>query len=301
MTVKIPVIIDTDIGTDIDDMWAIAFCLNCPELDIKLITTTTGDTTVRAKIVGQLLKIAGREDIPIALGPHLPEPEVFQDEWVSDFELSDYAGPVYTDAVRAMIETLNASAETPTIISIAPLPNIAKTIEQCPDIPSKTNFVGMHGSIRRGYHGRAGAAAEYNIKSFVRDAQRVFSSPWRSMTIAPLDTCGTIILRDENLKKILNSKKPLVKALIACNKMWLKRQRFLKKPVMLDHCTTSLYDTLAVYLAFAENAVNIEELKLSVTDEGFTAVDEKGIPVRVAASWRSIETFNNFLTERLLA
>ena len=43
---KIPVILDTDLGTDIDDSWAIAYMLKCPELDVKLITTATGDTTV---------------------------------------------------------------------------------------------------------------------------------------------------------------------------------------------------------------------------------------------------------------
>ena len=40
----IPVIVDTDIGHDVDDVWALAFLLRCPELDVKLITTTTGDT-----------------------------------------------------------------------------------------------------------------------------------------------------------------------------------------------------------------------------------------------------------------
>ena len=44
MLKKIPVILDTDAGTDIDDMWAIALALNCPELNVKLITTTNGNT-----------------------------------------------------------------------------------------------------------------------------------------------------------------------------------------------------------------------------------------------------------------
>ncbi len=41
----VPVILDTDIGLDVDDVWALAFMLKCPEIDVKLITTNTGDTT----------------------------------------------------------------------------------------------------------------------------------------------------------------------------------------------------------------------------------------------------------------
>ena len=48
---KIPVILDTDIGSDIDDTWALAMLLKSPELDLKFVTTTTGDPRYRAKIV----------------------------------------------------------------------------------------------------------------------------------------------------------------------------------------------------------------------------------------------------------
>jgi len=41
---KIPVILDTDIGIDIDDTWALGLLLKCPELDVKLITTTSEDS-----------------------------------------------------------------------------------------------------------------------------------------------------------------------------------------------------------------------------------------------------------------
>ena len=47
----IPVILDTDIGLDVDDVWALAFMLRCPELDIRLIVTDTGDTHYSARLV----------------------------------------------------------------------------------------------------------------------------------------------------------------------------------------------------------------------------------------------------------
>ncbi len=49
-TSKIPVILDTDIGSDIDDTWALAFLLRSPELDLKLVTSATPDGAYRAWI-----------------------------------------------------------------------------------------------------------------------------------------------------------------------------------------------------------------------------------------------------------
>ena len=56
----IPVILDTDIGLDVDDVWALVFMLKCPEPDAKLITTDTGDTHYAARLVAKLLGIAER-------------------------------------------------------------------------------------------------------------------------------------------------------------------------------------------------------------------------------------------------
>ena len=47
MNMKTKIILDTDIGSDIDDTWALALLLNSPELDLKLLTTATFDTRYR--------------------------------------------------------------------------------------------------------------------------------------------------------------------------------------------------------------------------------------------------------------
>ena len=71
--IKIPVILDTDIGGDIDDTWALAMMLKSPELDVKLVVTDTGNTTYRAKIAAKMLEIAGRTDVPVGVGLHLDD------------------------------------------------------------------------------------------------------------------------------------------------------------------------------------------------------------------------------------
>src|SRR5689334_25428431 len=61
------VIIDTDIGDDIDDAFAVALALRSHELKILGITTTFGDTEKRAKLLDRLLGEVGRADIPVAV------------------------------------------------------------------------------------------------------------------------------------------------------------------------------------------------------------------------------------------
>ena len=99
-----PVILDTDIGFDVDDVWALVFILCCPELDVKLITTTTGDTVYRARIVAKILAMMGREDIRIGIGIPLDDTPHTHDRWLGDYELSDFAGTVLRDGVGAMCE-----------------------------------------------------------------------------------------------------------------------------------------------------------------------------------------------------
>ena len=57
---KRKIIIDTDIGDDIDDALAIAFALNSPEVEVIGITTVFRNTDARAKIAANLLNLAGK-------------------------------------------------------------------------------------------------------------------------------------------------------------------------------------------------------------------------------------------------
>src|SRR5580704_5988529 len=62
------VIIDTDIGDDIDDAFPNALALRIPELQILGSTTTFGDTETRARLLDRFLGEVGRQDIIVAAG-----------------------------------------------------------------------------------------------------------------------------------------------------------------------------------------------------------------------------------------
>ena len=50
---RLPVVIDTDIGTAFDDSVAILYALQHPALDVKMILTSSDDTLLRAKLVAK--------------------------------------------------------------------------------------------------------------------------------------------------------------------------------------------------------------------------------------------------------
>lgn len=69
---KIKIIIDTDIGDDIDDALCVSMALGSPEFEILGITTVYGDTEIRSRIAMKLVRAWGRDDIPVITGFERP-------------------------------------------------------------------------------------------------------------------------------------------------------------------------------------------------------------------------------------
>lgn len=288
-TEKIPVILDTDIGDDIDDTWALAMMLKSPELDVKLVVTDTGNTTYRAKIAAKMLEIAGRTDVPVGVGLHLSDKEGGQSDWVKDYGLSSYPGNVYEDGVGALIDTIMNSPKPVALICIGPVPNIGAALEREPKIAERAKFVGMHGSVRKGYGGSDKVSAECNVVTYPKDCQKVFTASW-DMTITPLDTCGLVVLQGEKYKKVCDSKDPIAKAVIENYNIWAKGT---------PDRSSVLFDTVAVYLSFSEELLSMEKLGIRVTDDGYTVEDKNAKVINCAMDWKDLSAFEDFLVERL--
>ena len=301
---SIPVILDTDIGLDVDDVWALAYLLNCPELEIKLITTCTGDTTYRAALVARILEVAGRTDIPIGVGLTGEASLKTHSEWLGDYQLTDYPGLVHADGISAIAETILASEDTVTLIAIGPLTNVAAVLDHTPSIVENSKFVGMHGSLRIGYVGIAKAMREFNVAQDAAACQKVFAASWPK-TITPLDTCGTAALKGDEYKQVAASKKPVTQAVLQNHHNWFRAA--LDWPVMADlvksmnpeEQSSILYDCVAVYLAFSEEGMGMEDLYVLVTDDGKTLIDQQGELVRCATHWLDDKAFYQNLSARL--
>jgi inosine-uridine nucleoside N-ribohydrolase len=299
MSTKIPVILDTDIGTDIDDTWALAMMLRSPELDVKLIVTDTGDTSCRARIVAKMLGIGGRTDVPVGIGVLLQDADIpcHQAAWVEGYDLTDYPGPVHEDGVGAIVDTIMGASDPVTLVCIGPVPNISAALEREPRIAERARFVGMHGSIRRGYEGSEDVSAEYNVGSYPKACQKAFTAPW-DVTITPLDTCGIVRLEGEKYRAVRDCPDPLIQALIENYHIWAENVTWTQ--VDPEVRSSVLFDTVAVYLALSEELLVMEDLGVRVTDDGYTVMDDRAKVIHCATDWRDLPAFEDLLVQRLI-
>lgn len=301
----IPTILDTDIGHDVDDVWALAFLLRCPELDVKLITTTTGDTVYRARLVAKMLTLLGCTHIPIGIGIPLDDNPHTHDEWLGDFNLADYSGTVIQDGVGAICDTIVRADQTVSLICIGPLPNIAAALAREPRICANAKFVGMHGSIHRGYLGAPKPMREFNVKLHALSCRAVFEADWEKV-ITPLDTCGDIVLDGQRFADIAQAaeRNGSVSAAGICidnHLAWFKAVS--DWPILKDmdpqQQSSILYDLVAIYLGFADGLLEMERLPIVVTPDGKTMIDDTGSPVNCALNWRDQGAFLDLVTHRL--
>jgi purine nucleosidase len=144
MTRKI--ILDTDIGSDIDGVVCLAYLLANPGCDLLGITTVTGEGEFRARLASSLCKIANR-DIPIYVGAEEPllvpqrQPEAKQAKALSGWD-HDVGFPK-GDAVEFIRQTIRKYPGEITLLTIGPLTNIALLFKSDPEIPSMLNELVM--------------------------------------------------------------------------------------------------------------------------------------------------------------
>jgi inosine-uridine nucleoside N-ribohydrolase len=293
---RIPVILDTDMGDDIDDTWALAYLLKSPQFDLKLVTTTFGRASYRARLVAKLLTVAQRTDVAVGLGAGGMDGGDKILGWIADFPLTAYKGSVHQDGVQVLIDTIEAAKEPITLISIGPSDTVAAALAKRPDIAAKARFVGMQGSVRKGYDGGS-PSPEWNVKCNIPAAKKALLAPWKEMTITPLDTCALVRVKGERFAALKRSGDPLVKAVLENYRVWsnVKSIDELKE-------SSILFDTVAVYLALPgpRALTTLEDLRITVGDDGSTLISPSGMPMRVATAWTSLDGYLDQLVATLL-
>jgi inosine-uridine nucleoside N-ribohydrolase len=268
----IKVILDTDIGTDIDDAWALGLAMTSPEFELIAVTITDGDTTARARVACKLLHTTSHATVPVAVGrPTPPPPGIdYQFTWAEDFTAKR---PVSQPAAQLIVDTVRHFPNEVTLIGVGPLQNVADALRLEPRLPRLVKrVVLMSGSIRASASSPA-PMAEWNVVRATADAQLVYAAGF-PLTTVPLDSTTYVRLRDDERERLRARASPLTRSLEALYRLWLddpsKRM--------------TLHDQLAV----AETARpgeffgRCDMLRLRVDDKGFTRMDEvRGSPTTV--------------------
>ena len=258
------VILDTDIGDDIDDAFALALALRSPELKILGVTTTFGDTELRARLLDRYLAAVGRTDIPVAAGPPSK----------TDHGLTQKAYALraperkHGDGAGFLLEEIGRHPGEITLIGIGPLVTVQAAIERDPATFRKLKrVVLMGGSIARGYDGAGGERrppdAEWNINRDPGGARAVLSAGV-PVYMMPLDS--TQIHLEESMREaIFAYGSPLTDQLTLLYHQWRAGTE--------NHAPApTLFDPVAVTYTFRPDLCPAKPMHLEVDDRGFTRV-----------------------------
>ena len=288
------VIIDTDIGDDVDDAFAVALALQSPELKILGITTAWGNTPLRAKLVARFLQETGRTDIPIAVGT-----EKYPAKGKLTFSQAKYAerGPdrTFPAAVDFLLEQIRQHPNEITLIAIGPETNIGAAIDRDPaTFRTLKRVVLMGGSVYRGYDGfnyptaKPQPQPEWNILCDIPAAQKLFTSGV-PLYVMPLDSTQ-IKLQELERAKILSTGTSITDALTLLYHQWSYGNQI----------TPTLFDAVAVAYAIKPELCPTTPLRLRVDEQGSTKA-EAGTPNAQVCLRSDSDQFFEFYMPRITA
>ena len=231
------IILDTDIGDDIDDALALAFAVRRPELDLKAVTTVWGRTDLRFQMAAKLLRILGRGDIPVAPGWALPLRPVPLDNRravegripnQSPFVKEGEEVPLSeVDAADLIIETANRHAGDIAICTIGPVTNLGVALQRDPTLPDKVQWIAMMG-------GEVGEnRAEYNIASDPHAAEIVFSCG-APLFLGTLSVTRRVVMTPPYIERLSKAGTPLTDALSEMIALWMPHRGSKPGPVLYD-------------------------------------------------------------------
>jgi len=281
------IIIDTDIGDDVDDAFAVALALRSPELQILGITTTFGDTETRAKLLDRLLGETGYPNIPVAAGAASSTNSTFTQHRYA--EGGKFARASHARAADFILDQIRRNPGQITLIAIGPLGNIGALIDKDPETFRKLRrVVMMGGSIARryrdlGYFPDRGPEPEWNIKNDIPSAQKLFASGV-PIFMMPLDS--TQLKLDEVKRAILfQAGTPLTDALTLLYHEWGQE-------------TPTLFDVMTLAYILNPKLCPTKPLHISVDEKGFTR-SESGPPNAEVCLDSDSEAFFRFYIPRV--
>lgn len=191
------VLLDTDLGTDVDDAMALSQLLGLPAVELVGITTVYGDTLLRARMARRIAALAGR-DVPVHAG--IGETRSGREIWwaghegrlYDELEREDVAS---LDAVGFLVEQVIANPGEIDVIAIGPLTNIAAAIEADARFAASVRHLWVMGGAF------VGDEPEHNLRSDSAAAEIVFAAGIPT-TVTGLEVTRRIEVRRDQLERI---------------------------------------------------------------------------------------------------
>ncbi len=268
------ILLDTDIGCDIDDALALTYLLKNPECELLGITTVSGDVQLRAKICSMICRHENNT-VSIRTGEKTSLKNIREAEFPQQSErlcMYPHNTEFEGDAVGFMKDIIEKNPGQVTLLAIGPLTNIAKLFIKHPDTARKLEQIYIMGGKFFGEE-----TLEWNIKFDPHAAKIVFETAVKKLTIIGLDvTLSFFLTRDEIYKKIVNA--PILKQL---SRDWF------------NNISDKIYfhDPLTTALIFNENLCDCITGTAYINMDTFCTVFKPGTGVHHIAANVNIKNF----------
>jgi purine nucleosidase len=253
----IPVLLDTDIGSDIDDAVALAYLLRQPRCELLGITTVTGEPERRASLADAVCRASGRADgPPIHVGVEAPllgaqrqgkapQTEALTQEW--PHRLFGHENT----AIRFLQETIRSRPGEITLLTIGPLTNIALLFALDPEIPMLLKQMVIMGG--RFLAPKADTQAEWNILCDPAAAAKVFQTPLPALTAVGLDVTEPCRMAADECRNRFEQAGGPLGPVAAMAEVWFRHASAI-----------TFHDPLAAALIFEPTLCRIEETAVEV-------------------------------------
>ena len=283
MNDRIPILLDTDIGDDIDDALALVYLLKHPRCELLGVTTVFGDPVERARLADAVCIAAGCTDVPIHAGapgtlrnprsnPHRRVPQaVVLERWEHRREWAPGT------AVEFMYETIASRKGRVVLLSIGPLTNVARLFSHHPEAAGMlAGYYLMGGAFG---HGRFGEGPEWNTRADADATQVAYAAPVRRHVSVGLDVTKQCVIPAAEARRRLSG--PALDIVAEMAAVWFGRR---------DEIV--LHDPLAAALVFEPNLCTLKTGRVEMdVERGMTKFSgDEGGPHQVAVDVRS-ETF----------
>jgi purine nucleosidase len=267
------IILDTDIGTDVDDAMALSLAALSPELRLEGVTTVHGDAPLRGRIARRILDLAGRPEVPVVPGAsiplQMPLPPNFH--WMpklrghegrgilTDKELApttDFAA-TKDDAAHFLIDKATEFPGELSIIAIGSLSNIGRALQLEPDFANRIHDMTIMGGAvdlkRHAWH----PMLETNLNCDPLATRLVFDSGI-PIKLVPVEVTTQVFLTADH-RTMIRDWNPLANALVTLMEEMLEGMASLSEELGLSEDIyqgrTFMHDPLAVYSSMATHLV----------------------------------------------
>ncbi|MCS7221444.1 MAG: nucleoside hydrolase [Anaerolineae bacterium] len=260
----VPIILDTDIGSDVDDALALALLLASPEVELIGVTTVYGDVACRARIAQKLLRLAHREDVPVF--PGAGQPISKRPVWWGGhegeglLEGEEWHEPVrQDDAIAWLVDAILARPGEITLVTIGPMTNAALALRREPRLAQAAKaVVSMGGVARVAANALDLPPVEHNIRCDPQAAKEVFEAGW-PLTMIGLDVTMRVWITRDDAKRLAATGTPFHQALERLIERWLR---------FVGHDRAVLHDPLAAATAIGCQFITCHDLRVDVEVDG---------------------------------